>query len=293
MNKKAIYSCYKCPADNRPKFLDLHIQLAEKYASKIGADFVLLQNIDKEYKPLTFVAYEAYKHFAESKYERMLWIDWDVLISLDSPDIFNEYSDVGFAAWKWPYSETYNFSEFAFLEHVCHDVVSDDDIKKLFNGGMYDVSGGVMLFDNDTMNKFLFGEKAQWDALYSVIHDDLLVLPGSLRTREIDDLLKVGGELSHYVINYLLYKNEIPVSYIDKRWNTNSITNMMSQDEYFFNFNDGGDEVDTGQEFNTKNNTVLDYVLHNKHKFFDTDDEFSTFISQYDKKTIFNALKKR
>ena len=81
MNKNIIYSCFSCPIDRRPKFLDLHLSLIEEYCKKIDCDFRIISNVTTEYKPIVFVVYEAYKEFADSAYDKMLWVDWDVLIS--------------------------------------------------------------------------------------------------------------------------------------------------------------------------------------------------------------------
>ena len=95
MNKNIIYSCYNCPKDKEPKFLDLHLNLVKLYADRISCDFKVIANVPKQYNPPVFTVYEAYKEFADSNYDKMLYIDWDVLISLNSPSIFDEYENEG------------------------------------------------------------------------------------------------------------------------------------------------------------------------------------------------------
>ena len=96
MNKNIIYSCYNCPKDKEPKFLDLHLNLVKLYADRINCDFKVIANVPKQYNPPVFTVYEAYKQFADSNYDKMLYIDWDVLISLNSPSIFDEYKNENF-----------------------------------------------------------------------------------------------------------------------------------------------------------------------------------------------------
>ena len=289
--KNIIYSCYSCPSDKEPKFLELHLTLAKKYADRIGCDFRVIANPEKEYDPLVFVVYEAYKHFAESDYDKMLWIDWDVLISLDSPSIFEEYSDVEFCSWKWNESNNDRVSpdmknyEEAFIQHVCGATFTDD-LYKLF---MEDLrSGGVMLFSNKAMNSFLFGECARWDELY-----DKICYLRKNNTSEFDGLLGLGGVLSHYVINYLLYVNSILLTDLDKKWNTNSVTDNMNSDEYFFNFNCGGDEIANGIGFDEKDDAALNYIIKNKQLFFDEDASYKRFIKKFDKHSIIQAIKNK
>ena len=286
-----IYSCYSCPKEKEPKFLELHLTLAQKYAERIGCDFKVIANPETKYNPLVFVVYEAYKHFAESDYDKMLWIDWDVLISLNSPDIFEEYCNAEFCSWKWSESKNEKVSpdlsdyESEFIDLVCEASFSND-LKKLF---MYDLrSGGVMLFSNKAMNNFLFGPKARWDDLYNRI-----CYLRDINTGQYDGLLNLGGVLSHYVINYLLHVNDIPLTDLDKKWNTNSVTNDMKSQEYFFNFNCGGDEIDQGIGFEEKDTAALSYITQNKKLFFDDERDYNRFIGQFNQTEILNVLKKK
>lgn len=289
--KNVIYSCYSCPEGQEPKFLELHLSLAKNYADRIGCDFRVISNPKKIYNPLVFVVYEAYKEFAESEYDKMLWIDWDVLISLKSPSIFEEYKKAEFCSWRWSESKNdkmlpdlKNF-ERDFIHHVCIDTFTDD-MHKLF---MEDLrSGGVMLFSNNAMNNFLFGRRARWDELY-----DRVCHLREIDTGEFTGLLGLGGVLSHYVINYLLHVNSIPLTDLDKKWNTNSVTNNMNSNEHFFNFNCGGDEIASGIGFDEKNTAALNYIIKNKRLFFDDDNSYSSFIAKFNKQSLIQAIRSK
>ena len=104
MSKNIIYTCYDCPPGQKPGFVDLHIELAKQYADRIGCDYKVIDNVETKYTPLVFVVYEAYKDFAMSSYDKMLWIDWDILIKQDSPDIFEENNNT-----YWGDSEEHKF----------------------------------------------------------------------------------------------------------------------------------------------------------------------------------------
>lgn len=301
MRKNIIYSCYSCFGD-RPKFLSLHEDLIKDYADKIDADYKIMDIKHKHYTPPVFTVYEAYEEFTRTRYEKMLYIDWDVLISLDSANIFNHYIDAPFSAYRWKDGFTEDEYEInsleqfeshvitqgkdgkdnrllpLFIHEVCNAVPTVEFLNHYINNA---ISGGVMLFDRDTMTKFLFQGETTWEQIY----DKITQLYSSKAQRHID-LLKCGGVLSHFAINYLLYINNIVPTYLDKKWNTNSVTGKMKPDEYFYNFNCGGDEVLNGETFDEKDNAALSYVKNNRERFFRNPDQYKKFISQYDYKTV-------
>ena len=126
-----------------------------------------------------------------------------------------------------------------------------------------------MMFNRHTMSKFL-DSNASWEKIYNNICNS-----NNLK------ILKAGGVLSHFAINYLLYKNKINITNLDKKWNTNSVTGKMSDNEFFYNFNCGGDELANGVPFTEKNNAALKYVINNKPYFFNSKEKFTNFIKKY------------
>ena len=235
--KNIIYTCFSCPADKRPKFLDLHVDLIKTYAKKCKCDFKIM-DVDKNYNPPVFTVYEAYKEFAESKYDKMLYIDWDVLISLNSDNIFDIYNKNKFTAYKWKTGFT--------DKHILINTMSD------YNE--YVTTPGLDGKDNLLLPEFI---------------------------KEVCGRDVSLNFLTHFAINYLLYINDIKVTSLDKKWNTNSVTGKMKPDEFFYNFNCGGDELITGNDFSEKNNAALKYVINNKSSFFETKEKFTNFIKKY------------
>jgi hypothetical protein len=312
MSKNIIYTCYDCPDGNVPGFVNLHINLARQYANRIGCDFKAITNVTTTYRPIVFVVYEAYKHFAESNYDKMLWIDWDVLITLNSPDIFKEYEDNPFVAYRWrdsytdskvvinsidDYLDHVNSPEpyddmsgppgvesslfLDFLTYVCEDDITSNMLELYIN---QECSGGVMLIDRPTMSKFLYG-KYKWNELY-----DKLQLLYELNHENHAGLLNAGAILSKYVIDYLRIKNNIPFYYLDKKWNSSSVINKMSLNDHFLNFNGACTVNGTNKE---KDAAILSFVMSNKQLFFSYEDEFNSYIKNYSGRELTTALKSK
>ena len=312
MSKNIIYTCYDCPDGNVPGFVNLHVSLARQYANRINCDLKVITNVTTTYRPIVFVVYEAYKHFAESDYDKMLWIDWDVLISLNSPDIFKEYEDKPFVAYRWrdsytnykvvinsiddyldhvnspvlyddingpPGIESAMFLD--FLSYVCEDDITSHMLELYIN---QECSGGVMLIDRPTMKKFLFG-KYRWDVLY-----DKLQSLYETNNENHADLLNVGAVLSKYVIDYLRIKNQIPFHLLDRKWNSSSVVNKMCLTDYFFNFNGACTESGTNKE---KDVAILSFVLNNKQLFFNDEDDLNSYIKNYNARDLTTALKSK
>ena len=306
MMKNIVYSCYSCSDELRPKFLSLHERQLKKYAKKIGVDYKIKNVKNKWYNPPVFTVYEAYKEFANSKYDNMLYIDWDVIISLESENIFEAYEGVDFAAYNWKSGFTDQHIEIKTIEeyniHVTQDNLDGKDniLLPMFIENIClhkpeiqflewytneAISGGVMLFERNTMNKFLEGPVISWSDIYNRIEQKR-----ASESSYDHELLNAGGVLSHFAINYLLYYNDIRITNLNKRWNSNSVTNKMKSDEYFYNFNCGGDEIISGEtEFKEKNFASLKYVINNKSSFFENEGEYKQFLSQYDYNTILKA----
>ena len=304
MQNNIIYTCFSCPVDKRPKFLDLHLDLIKTYANKCKCDFKIM-DVDKNYNPPVFTVYEAYKEFAESNYDKMLYIDWDVLISLKSTSIFDSYDKDKFTAYKWKTGFTdkhiiintmSDFNKYVstpgldgkdnlllpeFIKKICNRDVSLDFLRYYVNDA---ISGGVMMFDRETMNTFLFNGHITWEEIY-----DRITLLREVPDSQHDKLLNAGGVLSHFAINYLLYINNINVTALDKKWNTNSVTGKMKPDEFFYNFNCGGDELITGNDFREKDNAALKYVINNRSSFFNTKEKFTNFIKKYNATDIIQS----
>lgn len=312
MSKNIIYSCYDCPGGIKPGFVDLHTRLASQYANNIGCDFKSITNITTKYRPIVFVVYEAYKHFAESGYDKMLWLDWDVMVSLNSPDIFKEYENKPFVAYRWRDSYTdskvniNNISDYLnhvtspeiyddingppgvesalfldFLSYVCEDEITSEMLELYVN---QECSGGVMLIDRKTMSKLLYG-KYRWDLLYNKLQSLY-----DHNRREHANLCNAGAILSKYVIDYLRIKNHIPFDHLDKKWNSSSVVDKMNLTDHFLNFNGACTVNGTNKE---KEIAILSFVMSNKQLFFTNNKDYESYIKSHDGPVLTGAIRSR
>lgn len=310
-NKNIIYSCYTPPKSGiLPAFVHLHRHLAEQYADRIGCEYKCIDTISAEYEPLSFVVYEAYKDFTESDYDNMLYIDWDVMISKNSPDIFNEFKNCDFAAYRWrdsytsepvkisnvkeflehSYSEEiYNGTEgppcdeneafIYFMKYCCDQNPTSESLTAFLNE---ECSGGVMLFSKSAMCQMLYGRSAHaisWKELYDRLCE---VNNNQTDNKEIEMLKSVLITQSKYVIDYLRICNEIKFDkLLDKKWNSNSVIGNMTKSDYFFNFN-GACAVDTNTSIlSQKERTCYQFTRDNVELFFNNKKEFLTFCKKH------------
>jgi len=100
--KKIIYTIV---AGNAGEYAELCLPSIRRYADKVGADFHIItdDNMKPEYPTTHFLIYEAFNHFVASDYDRMAYIDADVIINPITPDIFEELNE-GFwvrQGWEW------------------------------------------------------------------------------------------------------------------------------------------------------------------------------------------------
>lgn len=305
MNKNVIYSCYTTKNKPVPAFARLHKMLTKQYADRIGCDYICMDEIDKNYHPLSFVVYEAYNHFCSTDYDKMLYVDWDIIISKKAPDIFEQYRDSPFCALRWrdAYTdstikvksvddfiarahdeEIYKKIEgapdveteaFVYFLKYCCDVTPDEKILTDFLN--MECSGGVMLFDRPTMNRMLHGD-VTWEQLYNQL---LIINTTDTENDHINMLKDVGVTQSKYLIDYLRIRNNVPFDIsLDKKWNSSSVIGDMVDSDYFFSFNGACATSSSASVLSQKDVSCFRFVKNNKHIFFDSDDEYYDFCKK-------------
>lgn len=310
-NKNIIYSCYTPPKSGvLPAFVHLHRHLAEQYAKKIGCEYKCIDKITTKYEPLSFVVYEAYKDFAESDYDNMLYIDWDVMISRNSPDIFNEFKNCDFAAYRWRDSytsepvEVSNIEEFIkhsyseetysgtegppcdeneafvyFMKYCCGKNPTGEILTTYLNE---ECSGGVMLLSRKAMRQMLYGQSSRkntWEYLYDRLCE---INNNQTDNKEIKMLKSVLITQSKYVIDYLRINNNIRFEKtFSKKWNSNSVIGNMTKSDYFFNFN-GACAVDTNSSIlSQKELACYRFARDNVELFFESKKQFLAFCKKH------------
>ena len=82
------------------------IPLIKKYSEKVDADIIEFGDkefIDSGYPSPNFLIFDIWKHFENSKYDKMMYIDVDIRILDHSPNIFDEVKNFGMVEdWKAP-----------------------------------------------------------------------------------------------------------------------------------------------------------------------------------------------
>tara|TARA_R110002051_G_C8631395_1_gene484797 strand:- start:212 stop:928 length:717 start_codon:yes stop_codon:yes gene_type:complete len=96
---------YTIVAGNAQEYAQYCIPSIAAYAKKIGSDFVILTEEDKDpaYPTNHFIIYEAFKQFENSDYDQMAFMDADIIINPSTPSIFEEFKE-GFwvrQGWDW------------------------------------------------------------------------------------------------------------------------------------------------------------------------------------------------
>jgi len=100
--KNVIYTII---TKNSEGYANLCVPSIVRYADSISADFfVLNESIASEQYPTNhFLIYDSFRHFANSEYDRMMYVDADVVINKNTPNIFEKF-DIGFwvrQGWEW------------------------------------------------------------------------------------------------------------------------------------------------------------------------------------------------
>lgn len=205
MNDKCvIYTAFDY--EPRPQFLQIHLDRLTQYANKIDCK---LHVIDKRVNFINkrFIKILAYEHFQLSKYDKMLWVDADTIISSDSPNIFHEYSDVVFAARKLPsigwdnHSDLLDLTTFSKLLTDKESEIEFKDIKDQY------VSAGVMILTRDIINEFTITYRRVYSMLekiYNMNH----------ATTEHWGIFR-----DEFITNYIISKLKFEVTELSKKWN--------------------------------------------------------------------------
>lgn len=171
------------------------------YAKKIGAEFVVL---DKQLVSVSSPHYEKFQIYdLLNKYERIAFIDTDVVIRPDCPNLFDVVSPKKFGA----------FDEGAIMERkesmrqCCRDYGEEDAFKD-WNGKYYNT--GIMVISRIHKDIFEKPEKEVWN-YYEQSYLNLKFLKLKTKMHDLDykfnrmhALDKVTGEhrLKSYIVHY-------------------------------------------------------------------------------------------
>lgn len=252
MSSNIVYSAYSINSgDTQPSFVNLHLQTLQNYCKRYNHHCEVI--INNNYKPNFFVKYECFEHFLTTNYNSMLYIDWDVLISTQSLDIFKEYPDADFAAFvpgdMFALEEDFiHIPE--FLETFYNDVRMLDTIKQNY------FSAGVMLASRGAI------ERAITD-----LRDIYRKINKHYKSNR-HDKKRILREM--YTTNYCIHKNQIVVTPLDAKWNSSpSMCNRDRSEDFFIHFDSPHEQTERD---------VLKFLLRNKNMFFNNAQESVDYI---------------
>lgn len=193
--RRAIYTINILNREN--EIFDVCVNSIKEYAKRIGVDFIERNSI-QDHKLSNEIDYENiimekfYIRELLNYYDRVLYLDADILIKKDSPDIFKEYSDVNYL---------YKYNEIKF-----NNVQYDKQIeiaRRLYNinwsksNGHYDFyNAGVMLVSKAQKKVFNYNE------------DNYFVF---------NELPMIVDEP---YLHYNIFRYNIPIKELDKKFNT-------------------------------------------------------------------------
>lgn len=210
--KKAIVTI--CFGDNFRRIAKYTHNSIKRYAKKVGADFLILNEENQYIKDKSFPQWEKFALFyLLNRYDRILYLDTDLIIRDDCPDLFSIV----------PYNQIGSFNEAKFVprEYYLLDTARtyNVDISKVkWNGKYYNT--GVLLVSK--CHKYLFEKPViEYNSFYEQSYLNLIfAIEESNRTKEdiplMYDLsyrfnrmtcLDVSGEPRHasYIIHYAGY----------------------------------------------------------------------------------------
>jgi len=180
--------------------------LMRHYAKKIGADFIVIDNRSMPDRKPNIEKWRTY-HLLD-KYVKVLYLDADILINPNSPNIF---------------------------ELVGMGVIGVVD-NELAYDRVLDLERNVMQLENGYINwhrKFPNSGVILADFTHKQIFHDL-------GNRKIKN---VGRWVDNTIFNYLLYESKLPIKYLDMRWNfleTFKHFNIPPEEVHFMHFAGGG-----------------------------------------------------
>jgi lipopolysaccharide biosynthesis glycosyltransferase len=173
------------------------VQSISRYAERTGSDFIMRTTIfdhvlsdDQDYKNVIMEKF----HIREllNYYDRVLYLDADILVKENAPDIFEYYPDT---------SKIFLYNEIKFnnvdYDQYIEKTKAKCQIPWTRVGDHYDFyNAGVMLVSKSGQRAFEF------------IEDEYFIM---------EDLPMIVDEP---YLHYTLFKHEIPISELDKRFNT-------------------------------------------------------------------------
>jgi len=174
------------------KYAHITLPTFETYASKIRADLVVVEDDHHKFNYPTphFLLFECFDYFLSKQYSQMLYLDLDIKIKKNAPNVFDQYPS-GFCIAEdlpstdgWPAGDYKTWMETIFKKPV---------------GSFNYFNSGVILSDRKSAEKFL---------------TVLAACP-----KKMERLSYLGGFGEQHMVNYLLNESDMEPTVLDRRFN--------------------------------------------------------------------------
>lgn len=201
---------------NNESYANYTYTLIEEYAKKVKADIAIFDTevyISSGLPHPNFLIFEVFKHFTSTHYERMMYIDMDIRILPQSPNIFTEYNGFAMAqdhkADLWRRESMNDFLKYYFPELTC----------------IHYFNGGVILADQDSINKLL-----------TVIPDDYVTF---WRTHPDGNLKSINQTL----LNLFILQSNIDYTVLSDKYN--KVCRKATCNDYFIHYMANKNQIQT------------------------------------------------
>lgn len=185
MSKNCVFTV--CIGDEFKKFSIYTLPTIEKYAKKIGSAFFVL---DKPYLDgLDFKWSKFYINELLKKYDRVLFLDSDILVNPESPNIFEETPEnlLGMCADPEVYARPFISSKFkSYVER--YNVAYNKKID--YKRATHHFNSGVVLCNIET-NPFIFPESMEFKISSEPIKDqnyiNVVIIEKNIKTYILEE----------------------------------------------------------------------------------------------------------
>lgn len=221
----SITPCVKC-----------HITSLRRYCSRYN---IHLQQLHVSKQTLTkFVKHDAFKHFIQSNYDNMLYVDWDVVISEHSENIFDVYrSEISnsLCVYYLPEDQFPDYDYINYYDQFKKMIGADHDFKleRYFNSGVLATSRHML--------ESVYNEIERYS---KIIIEYICKCSKDTQNYILDNVAR-----DEFLLNYIVTRRLIETTSLDKKWNTAYVENtcdgwrsstdpeVLDSNGYFLHFN--------------------------------------------------------
>ena len=211
--KCIVYSCSNIGSNENIK---THLIYTRLYCTKHNLKYkhIFVDN----YKFKKFLKYNVFDDFINSKYDKMLYVDWDVIISPGTDNIFKSLAGCKFGARCFPHfknSGEEDYNQYYDKFKAAFNIEASFELENYFNSG-------IILTDRETVN-LLLPEMYEMSNKIDKEYGDKIV-NSEMYIRE------------EFLTNYIVQKNNINITPLDTKWHM-SYRNINARGNEFVHFN--------------------------------------------------------